>query len=235
METFFAIQRWVRDAVALDLQAFADERSWLALLAVLPLGVVFGALHAMTPGHSKTVLATYVAGSTASVSRGLGVAATLAITHVFSAVAIALFALPLMSHSLGQGADSPLLADLSRGLLAAIGLWMLWRAWRHPVHDHAEGPAVGVIAGLIPCPLTLFVMTYAIVREVPEAGLVFAMAMMLGILVTLGSVAALTVVARRALSTLIERRGKSLAQAGRAFEGAAGVILIAIGLRELLV
>ena len=234
METFFAIQRWVRDAIALDLQAFADERSWLALIAVLPLGVFLGALHALTPGHSKTVLATYVAGSTATVARGLAVAATLAVTHVFSAVAIALLALPLMSHSLGQGADSPLLADLSRGLLAAIGLWMVWRAWRHPVHGHAEGPAVGVIAGLIPCPLTLFVMTYAMVREIPEAGLVFALAMMLGILTTLGGVAALSVLAREALSRLIESRGKSLARASRLFEGLAGVILIAIGLRELL-
>ena len=33
---------------------------------------------------------------------------------------------------------------------------------------------VGVIAGLVPCPLTLFAMFLALSRGVPEAGLTFA-------------------------------------------------------------
>ncbi|WP_425459635.1 hypothetical protein [Hankyongella ginsenosidimutans] len=35
------------------------------------------------------------------------------------------------------------------------------------------------MAGLIPCPLTLFVMTFALSRGVPEAGVAFAGVMML--------------------------------------------------------
>ncbi|UYN96429.1 MAG: sulfite exporter TauE/SafE family protein [Enhydrobacter sp.] len=66
-----------------------------------------------------------------------------------------------------------MLEDLSRGLLGVIGLWMLWRASRRANHAHGvgEGAAVGFMAGLIPCPLTLFVMTFAITRGVPEAGI----------------------------------------------------------------
>ena len=111
---------------------------------------------------------------------------------------------------------------------------MLWRAWKRPGHGHAEGPYVGVIAGLIPCPLTLFVMIYALARGIPEAGLVFALAMMLGITVTLGAVAGLAVFARQTLARLIARRGRSLTRASRVLEGLAGILLVLIGLRELL-
>ncbi len=50
---------------------------------------------------------------------------------------------------------------------------MLWIAFFCPPHVHGEreGVAVGFMAGLISCPLTLFVMTFAISRGVPEAGI----------------------------------------------------------------
>jgi ABC-type nickel/cobalt efflux system permease component RcnA len=98
-------------------------------------------------------------------------------------------------------------------MLAGIGVWMLLRAWRRTNHHHAsQGMMVGVMAGLIPCPLTLFVMIYALSRGVPEAGIVFAIAIMLGVTLTLSSVAILTVSVRNSVTTLIERYGGHLAR-----------------------
>ena len=37
---------------------FADDGNWAAFQAFLPLGVAFGSVHAITPGHSKALLAT---------------------------------------------------------------------------------------------------------------------------------------------------------------------------------
>src|SRR5215203_3555980 len=111
-----------------------------------------------------------------AVLRGIGVAGALALTHVGSAVVLALAAAPILSRTLGGVGRAPVLEDISRGLLALIGLWFLWRAWRGPLHEHREGVMVGVIAGLVPCPLTLFAMFLALSRGVPEAGLTFALA-----------------------------------------------------------
>ena len=105
----------------------------------------------LTPGHSKAVLATYVAGSDAKVSRGLLVSMTLSFTHVTIAVLIAVVSLPLVSIALGSVGRAPLLEDVSRGLLGLIGLWMLWRALSHGRHHKHEGEAVGVMAGLMWC------------------------------------------------------------------------------------
>jgi nickel/cobalt transporter (NicO) family protein len=234
MDALIAAQRWIYGSLSGDLSAFAANRDWLALAAVLPLGILFGAVHALTPGHGKTVLASYLVGARLAVMRALAVAAALAMTHVASAVVLALTAAPLVTRTLGGVGRAPILENVSRGLLAVIGLWFLYRALRGPTHEHREGVMVGVIAGLVPCPLTLFAMFFALSRGVPEAGLVFAVAMMLGIGLTLGAVAILTVIAREWATAFLARHGTSVAKVSRVLEGATGVALIAIGLRELL-
>jgi nickel/cobalt exporter len=200
---------------------------------VLPLGIVFGAIHALTPGHGKTVLASYLVGARLAVMRALAVAGALALTHVASAVVLALTAAPLVTRSLGGVGRAPILENVSRGLLAVIGLWFLYRALRRPAHEHREGVMVGVIAGLVPCPLTLFAMFFALSRGVPEAGLTFALAMTLGIGLTLGAVATLTVIAREWATGFLARHGGSVEKVSRLLEGATGLALVAIGLREL--
>lgn len=93
---------------------------------------------------------------------------------------------------------------------------------------------VGFAAGLIPCPLTLFIMVGAIGRGVPEAGLTFALAMMTGVALTLAAVAALTLVARDRMLAILARHGHSLTWLSRVLDAIAGGLLMAIGLRELL-
>jgi ABC-type nickel/cobalt efflux system permease component RcnA len=200
------------------------------------MGVLFGAAHALTPGHSKMILATYLAGSPLGLLRGLTVSLALSFTHVTMSVMIALLSLPLVSASLGSVGRAPMLEDVSRGLLGLIGVWMLWRAFRRRphTHDHGEGVVVGFMAGLVPCPLTLFVMTYAIARGVPAVGIAFAATMMLGVALTLSMVAAATVLFRQKMVHLIENRAELLDRSTRAIEALAGFTLSAIAVRELM-
>ncbi|RWQ62461.1 sulfite exporter TauE/SafE family protein [Mesorhizobium sp.] len=205
---------------------------WLAFMGFLPMGVVFGAAHALTPGHSKAVLATYLAGSDAKVPRGLLVSITLSFTHVMIAVLIAVLSLPLVSIALGSVGRAPLLEDISRGLLGLIGVWMLWRALSHGRHHKHEGEAVGVMAGLIPCPLTLFVMTFAMSRGIPGAGILFAITMMVGVALTLCCVAVLSILFRERLMDFFA--GKPLEIISRTIEGAAGLALAGVAVWQIM-
>ena len=233
LDQLIAIQRWIYGALSADLSAFAATRDWWALAAVLPAGILFGSVHALTPGHGKSILASYLLGSHLATLRALAVAAVLALTHVGSAMLIALLAAPLVTRTLGGVGRAPALEVLSRGLIVAIGIWLIVRALRGRPHLHGEGVTVGFVAGLVPCPLTLFAMFFALSRGVPEAGVVFAVAMMLGVLATLASVAALTIFMRDRLMNLMGRYGGSLRTLTRLFDGAAGALLIVIGVREL--
>ena len=231
------IQRDIYLALAEHIKAFAAGGSWSAFLAFLPLGVVFGAVHAMTPGHSKSILATYLTGSSAGIGRGLLVSLALSFTHVTMAVIIAWFSLPLVSRMLGSAGDTPALENISRGLLGIIGLWMLWSAFFRPAHTHSEGEglAVGMMAGLIPCPLTLFVMSFAMSRGVPIAGLLFAVVMMFGVMVTLSTTALAVVAFRQQVTRLLIEKPRLIAGLSKGIEAVAGFVLAAIAIREILV
>lgn len=228
------LQTAIKQNISRDLSAFAQSRDWMQLAFVFPLGIVFGAVHALTPGHSKTILTSYVVGSGATVVRAAAVAAILSVTHILSAVVIGTLALPLVGRTLSDAGRAPLLEDLSRGLVAAIGLWLIVRSLKRDDHPHNESALFGVFAGMIPCPLTLFAMVMAISRGVPEAGLVFALAMLLGVAFTLSVVAMLSVYARDRLQHVLANHGAKVGTVSRLLEGATGVLLVAAGAIELL-
>lgn len=232
-QTLVEFQRTIYLALGEQIKLLAAGGNWLAFVAFLPMGVVFGAAHALTPGHSKAVLATYLAGSDAKVSRGLLVSITLSFTHVTIAVLIAALSLPLVSIALGSVGRAPLLEHISRGLLGLIGVWMLWRALSHSHHHRHEGEAVGVMAGLIPCPLTLFAMTFAISRGVPAAGVLFAITMMVGVAVTLSCVAVLSILFRERLVQFFARQPRLFETISRAIEGAAGLALAGVAVWQI--
>jgi nickel/cobalt transporter (NicO) family protein len=233
LDQLIALQRWIYSALSADLVSFAATRDWFALAAVLPAAILFGAIHALTPGHGKSILASYLLGSRLAALRAFLVAAVLALTHVGSAVLLALLAAPLVTRTLGGVGRAPVLEGISRGLLIGIGVWFIVRAIRGRSHVHGEGLMVGFVAGLVPCPLTLFAMFFALSRGVPEAGILFAAAMMLGVLATLASVVLVTIVMRDRLVGLAARHGASLQKVSRALDGAAGALLVAIAAREL--
>jgi nickel/cobalt exporter len=228
LEWAAATQRWIYAALSADLSTFAVTRDWTILASVLPVAIVFGAIHALTPGHGKSVLASYVIGSRLAAVRAMAVAGVLSLTHVGSAVVLALLAAPLVTRTLGGVGRAPALEAVSRGMLVAIGLWLVIRAWRERGHPEGEGLAVGIVAGLVPCPLTLFAMFFALSRGVPEAGLTFAVAMMLGVGLTLCSVAIVTVLARDWLVRLLASHGAAMQRLARLLEGVAGLSLMVI-------
>ncbi len=228
------VQGIIRERVATDLRIFAETRDLRHLAAIIPFGVGFGAVHALTPGHSKMLLASYVAGSKTKILNSIRVASILSVTHILMSVVIALLALPIIERTLIGAGRAPLLEDLSRLLVAAIGAWMVVRAITRTSHQHSNGVFFGVTAGLIPCPLTLFTMTMAIARGIPEAGLAFAASMLVGVALTLSIVALMAALGRERLGALAARSGARFALTGRVFEGLAGVILILAGVVALL-
>lgn len=233
MQILVDLQKWIYGSISAYLDAFSATGDWFSLATVLPLGIVFGAVHALTPGHGKSVLASYLVGSRLAVWKSAGVAAVLSVTHVASAVILALVGAPLLSRTIVGAGQSDAIETLSRGLIALIGAWLVIRAIRARPHLHGEGVAVAFVAGLVPCPLTLFAMFLALSRGVPEAGLTFAAAMLIGISITLASVAVATTLARDSVVHLIDRHGRSVAAVSRILDATAGVLLVVIGVWAL--
>lgn len=238
MDWLAALQRWIYDGVRSEILTFEQSGDVWLLVAMAGTGVVFGALHALTPGHGKTILASYLAGSKSGFGRALSVSTLLAATHVLTAVLIAFFAAHMMERSFVGGGRAPTLEILSRAILLAFGVWLVLRALfpraHRPGQEHGEGLGVALAAGLVPCPLTLFVVVSALARGVPEAGLVFALAMLAGIAFTLGFVALVAVAGRKGFLAFAMRRGAALARLSRGLNVLAGLLLVVFAGRDLL-
>ena len=234
LEFLVGLQGAIHSTLSDDISSFAVTGDWLALMAVLPLGILFGSIHALTPGHSKAVLATYVVGSAMSPLKALGTAFALTVTHIGSAVLLALIGSALVTRTIVGAGQAPALEQTSRLLLVAIGVWLVVGAFRHWPHHDGEGAAVGFFAGLVPCPLTLFIMVYAVAQGVPEAGLVFALAMLAGVGAILVAVALVSAYASQAILALLGSHGQSVDRFARWLNVLAGLALIGFASAELL-
>src|SRR5258707_8469140 len=125
----------------------------------------FGMLHALLPGHGKAVLASYYAGD-GRLLGALGSSALLILTHVGSAVVIVLSGFAILQRTIAGAGRAPALEQASQILIVLVGLWLLWRALRPHAHNHARSvSALAFVTGMVACPLTTFIMTYAVARD----------------------------------------------------------------------
>lgn len=177
-------------------------QAWL----YLPVAVVLGALHALEPGHAKSVMAAYIVSirGTASQAALLGLSA--AVGHTIVVWVLAILGLTLGNALIVEQAEPwlVLLSGLLVLLLAAHMLWALRRS-RHHGHDHDHhghshaAPATpsartgdiiwfGLTGGLLPCPSAIAVLLVCI--QLREFGLGVAMvaAFSIGLAVTLVSI-----------------------------------------------
>jgi ABC-type nickel/cobalt efflux system permease component RcnA len=73
----------------------------LSPLVLILTAFTFGAVHAVTPGHGKSVVASYFFGQNGTPRRGLIISAKVIATHVLSSVVLVLAATFLVDVSFG--------------------------------------------------------------------------------------------------------------------------------------
>jgi nickel/cobalt exporter len=233
LELLVSIQTNIRSGLSGGIDAFAATHDLSALAGMLPLALVFGMAHALTPGHGKSLLAAYAVGSDLSRLRVVVTAMALTVTHIGTAVVLALVANTLVTRTIVGAGQAPTLELVSRVMIVAVGAWLILRAILGRPHVHGEGVLAGVVAGLIPCPLTLFLMFFATSRGVPEAGLTFAFAMVIGVGLVLTAVAVASVLARDLVIRIVEKRGVAIGTVVRVIDALAGVLLVLLAMAEL--
>jgi ABC-type nickel/cobalt efflux system permease component RcnA len=96
----------------------------LVLLASLLLAFVFGVVHALGPGHGKTITAAYLVGAGARAGQAVGVGAAVALMHTASVLALGLAAAAL-SSSFPSERIYPWLTVATGAFALSLGLAML--------------------------------------------------------------------------------------------------------------
>lgn len=233
IEYLVSLQRWLYQSMASGMGEAG--RSGISFL-LLATAAGFGSLHALMPGHGKTVLMSYHVSRPEHLVRGILNGAVLVAAHVGSAIILVLAGFAVIRASFGRSAQTTAIEIASALLVIAVGLWLLWRATRAHRHGHARsnGTILAFVTGLTPCPLTTFVMTYAIVNGVLIYGLLTSAAMAIGMVATIGGFAVLSAFAGRRLTEAVARTAIWRERIGRGLEGLGALGIVAIGAWSLI-
>ena len=121
---------------------YSQQMDPLIIVLVLGISFVLGAIHAMGPGHGKSLMAAYLVGSRSRLRDVFLLAGSITISHVISVIAIGVIALLLMDFFWSEKANM-WLSLISGIFIIAIGLWLLVRrvnVWRKTktVQDQSE-------------------------------------------------------------------------------------------------
>jgi ABC-type nickel/cobalt efflux system permease component RcnA len=198
--------------------------SALVILASLAAALFWGAAHALSPGHGKTIVTAYLIGKRGTPKDAALLGGIVTLTHT-----IGVFALGLVTLALSQWIVPDQLypwIDLVAGVMVVgIGLAVLRSRAAHAVahqhghehhhhhgHDHEHDIsrrsllAVGVSGGLLPCPSALVVLLAAISLHRLVFGLVLIVAFSLGLALSITGIGLGAILAKKAF-------------AGRSFDG----------------
>lgn len=172
----------------------------------------FGALHALAPGHGKTLMAAYLVSSEGNVRQTIGAGAAVSAMHTASVLGIGLIVL-LVQRTLAPEQAYPWLG-LTAGVVAmALGVGLLRVRLRashthgqnggHPHAQEALAPlsrkglaAIAVSGGILPSPSALLVLLAAVALHRVAFGLSLIAAFSVGLAAALIAVGILAIRAK---------------------------------------
>jgi ABC-type nickel/cobalt efflux system permease component RcnA len=168
-----------------------DEIGWQLTLIGIAVAFGLGAMHAMSPGHGKTIVAAYLVGSRGTFMHAMFLGAMVTFTHTASVFLLGFVTLFLSKYVLPEKLF-PILGAISGLSIVWVGTMLFFRRLRARGHAHDHGHvhvhghthvhgdghshshvpegeitmgsliALGASGGLVPCPSALVVLLSAI-------------------------------------------------------------------------
>jgi nickel/cobalt exporter len=183
---------------------FADAAAGKGVLVFFLLAAFgWGAVHALSPGHGKTMVAAYLVGTRGTARHAVALGATVTVTHTIGVFALGVVTLLLSALILPEQLY-PWLNLVSGLMVVVIGATVL-RKRVHQHHDHHHHHhdlttkgivAMGASAGLIPCPSALVVLLGAVAQHQVALGLLMIVVFSLGLAGTLTALGLIVVYAQ---------------------------------------
>ncbi|MBI4712907.1 MAG: sulfite exporter TauE/SafE family protein [Planctomycetes bacterium] len=179
------------------------------IITALIISFLYGAGHALTPGHGKTLVAAYLVGRRGSVIQAILLGLVVTFTHIFTVILAGIIAYKL-SGRIHQSELSIYLGVISGIIVIVIGVTLFvsrLKGLSHN-HDHHHGHnhehhiggdtepvtlmhllSLGISGGLVPCPTAIVILLMAISLNKTIWGLILILAFSVGlasVLVTIG-------------------------------------------------
>jgi ABC-type nickel/cobalt efflux system permease component RcnA len=213
------------------------------IATALVIAAMLGALHALTPGHGKTIAAAYLVGSRGTLRHAAALGGVVTFTHTASVLVLGMITLAA-SQFVEPERLRPALEIISGIVIVALGVQLAWTRLRqlrherdhdhdhsHHRHDMPEGQvrwrslvALGMSGGLVPCPEALAILLLAVGLGQIVLGLALIVAFSFGLAAVLIAIGALLVTSHVWL-----RRFESASRLGPYVPVASALVVVVLG------
>jgi ABC-type nickel/cobalt efflux system permease component RcnA len=201
------------------------ELTWGMLFAGLAVAFGAGAVHALSPGHGKTIVAAYLVGTRGTPKHAIFLGGMVTFTHTISVFGLGLTTLFLSQYVLPEKIY-PVLGAISGLSIVWIGGTLFFKRLRAAsgrapahhhhgnglVHDHGDGHyhshvpegdvsmasliALGASGGLVPCPSALVLLLSSVALGRVALGLTLLVAFSLGLAMVLMAIGLIVLYAK---------------------------------------
>ncbi len=232
---FAAAQRRLNDSISDAFRRVRESQTRTAIALILGLAFLYGVLHAVGPGHGKAVVASYFVANHSRWTSGIVMGSVISLIQGASAIVlVGLLAIVLQWRQFDVLNRSTLVEFVSYGLIAALGLVMLYRAvtGKGCAHDHGlahehdgdhapSGHAAKagsstvarldlrlvVVTGLTPCASAIIILLFALANQSLGIGIAAVASLAIGMAITVSTIGVASILGRRALLGVLDSVG----------------------------
>jgi len=214
------IQRSLNKRLTELTKKIKETKSAKLLFFIIFITFIYGAVHALGPGHGKTLTFSYFLSEETNIKKGIIVGCIIGFLHAFSALSLVLILYFTIKKAYLHNIESMsrTIKIISYSLIAGIGLFLLIKniydiKMRKNIKDKKIEPFQSAIpfsfaVGLIPCTGATIVLLFSLSLGVLKIGIISTIFMALGMATTISSVGILTILAKNNFKKILLKRSK---------------------------
>lgn len=237
-------------------ESIKDEKNPLTYIFLLFIAYMYGVIHAIGPGHGKTLVGSYFLSNERSYSKALFISLAIGVVHTFSAFFLTLIIYYIIDTFLAQFIDESIYytTKISALIIIFIASYLIYQKYKAykkiqktPTYKFSANPHVAtcscssckvdnnstdmaliISAGIIPCPGTVSIFIFSLSLGLYYAGFLSALVMSLGMSTIIFISALISVAIRKKTSNYNNNLKKYL-------EYGSLVIILILGLFLLII
>ena len=201
LATLSEAQKVLREKITAAISAMKSGQ-WSAIWKFLAICLIYGMLHALGPGHGKSIVVGYFIARRGQWRQGVALGAGITVVHTLSAVLLLLILYVIFKATvftafetgrIGVEKASYALIMLTGTLLMVIALRDIWKNRGHkteaeealpPVARWREIIGVAAVTGIVPCPAVALIVLFCLLNSMVALSLLGAAVICIGMTIT---------------------------------------------------
>ncbi len=219
--------------IASNIREINDENYLAIYSTVIGIAFLYGLIHAAGPGHGKALVALYFTKGKGDYKEAFKLGYLISVIHAISALAVTFTLYFVLKTMFRQNFNefSNIAMMISSVMIICVGLYLIYSAIKEkyrPCHndeiqENKSKYAVALGVGLVPCPGVMTIVLFCIMLKQFTLGIMAAIAMSIGMGLTISIVGILSVLFSKQTSKFVNKKAYIL-------EAVSGILIVILGI-----